>query len=381
MKKNRLLIIHPFLWTHYKATIYSELQQVFDKDPDAELLVLQVALNEKNRANLGNIDWDLHKYNLQLLFDDFVENTTVWQRFIKVCKWINKFKPTVINLPGYYDNALNLALIYCKIKGIKVILSIDSTENDTEQRSWKDSIKKWFVSQSSGFFCYGTKSTELMLKLGAKSNQILMKNNAVDNDSISKIHKKTLENRGKVKNELGLRKYNFTYVGRLIEVKNIERLFEAYKKVQNENWGLICLGDGNEKDNLVSFAKSNELSGVKFIDGQNWQKIPEFLALADVFILPSYSEPWGLVVNEAMACEMPVLVSNRCGSAIDLVENNMNGFTFDPYSVDDLIEKMNYFIDNPNQIVQFGLYSKNKIKNYSPQIVAKEMYDGFLKVL
>jgi glycosyltransferase involved in cell wall biosynthesis len=380
LPKHRLLIIHPFLWTHYKATIFSELQKLFDADPNSELLVLQIALNEKNRTKIGIIDWDLHKYNFQLLFNDYSENTTLWQRFKKTIIWIRKFKPTVINLPGYYDPAMNLVFFYCKLVGIKVILSIDSTEGDNIQKSWKEIIKKWIVRNSSGFFCYGTKSAELMLKLGAKSNQILLRNNAVDNNSIEKIHQKALKNREIEKQKLGLRKYNFIYVGRLIEIKNIDKLFEAYKIVQNKDWGLTCLGEGDKLNELKQFKEENQLDGIQFVQGQKWQDVPKFLALADVFVLPSYSEPWGLVVNEAMVCQMPVLVSNRCGCAVDLVHEGKNGFTFDPILIDEIASKMSIFVENPNFKNEFGKYSKELIKTYSPQNVSKEMFDGFLNI-
>ncbi|MCU0326404.1 MAG: hypothetical protein MUF45_14290 [Spirosomaceae bacterium] len=116
----RILIIHQFLWAHYKAKIYTELQKVVDKHPNAELLVLQTALNEFTRANIGNIDWSIHQYNVKLLFEDFYENTTILQRVKKCIYWIRQFKPDVVNVPGYYEPAMNLVLFYCRIKGIKV---------------------------------------------------------------------------------------------------------------------------------------------------------------------------------------------------------------------------------------------------------------------
>ncbi len=101
------------------------------------------------------------------------------------------------------------------------------------------------------------------------------------------------------------------------------------------------------------------------------------MALGDVFVLPSYSEPWGLVVNEAMAAGMPVIVSEKCGSAPDLVIDGENGFTFNPYEISEMTQKMEHFIQNPAVIPIFGEKSKEIIKKFSPEQVAKEMYQGF----
>ncbi|MBK6978805.1 MAG: glycosyltransferase family 4 protein [Cytophagaceae bacterium] len=191
---------------------------------------------------------------------------------------------------------------------------------------------------------------------------------------------KRQKNTVKKKKELGLRKFNFIFVGRLIKFKNIDNLLAAYNEINSHDWGLLILGNGSEEDKLKKYISDNQLEGVCFIDGKQWFEIPEFMALADVFILPSFSEPWGLVVNEAMACGMPVLVSERCGSAADLVIENENGYTFDPFDVKEMASKMNEFVVKPEIIGQFGLKSKQIIQNFSPEKVASNMMDGFKKV-
>ncbi|AFK05052.1 glycosyl transferase group 1 [Emticicia oligotrophica DSM 17448] len=377
----KMLIIHQFFWAHYKAKIYTELQKVVDKNPNDELLVLQTALNEFTRSKIGSIDYSIHQYNVQILFEDFYENTTVWQRVKKSLFWVNKFKPDVINLPGYYEPAMNIVLFYCKLKGIKIVISSDSTESDNPNVWWRESLKRFVVSQAQGFFCYGTKSAEYILKLGMKPEHILVENNSVDNVRIEKVHTEALQTRQEVKKSYQLKKYNFVYVGRLIEIKNLDNLLAAYKPLANSDWGLIILGDGSEEEKLKKYASDNQLEGVKFIAGQPWYDVPKILALADVFVLPSYSEPWGLVVNEAMACGLPVIVSNKCGSAFDVVIENQNGYTFNPHSVEELTNIFEKFVENPDKIKIFGEKSKEIIKRFSPENVAQEMYDGFKKVV
>jgi len=377
----KMLIIHQFFWAHYKAKIYTELQKVVDKHPEDELLVLQTALNEFTRAKIGSIDYSIHQYNLKVLFEDFYENTTLWQRIKASIYWVNKFKPNVINLPGYYEPAMNIVLFYCRLKGIIVVISADSTEGDNPNIVWREALKRFVVSKAQGFFCYGSKSAEYILKLGMKPEHILVENNSVDNNKISEIHTEALKTREIVKNSYQLRKYNFIYVGRLIDVKNLDNLLAAYKPFALSDWGLIVLGDGSQESKLKKYKNDNSLEGICFIEGQPWFDVPKILALADVFILPSYSEPWGLVVNEAMACGLPVIVSNKCGSAYDVVKEGINGYTFDPYNIDELTFVFKKFVDNPEKIIPFGQQSKEIIKRFSPENVAQEMYDGFKKVV
>lgn len=376
----RILIIHQYLWSHYKGKIYSELQQIVNSHSGDELLVLQTSLNEITRANLGPVDRSIHQYNYQVLVDDYYENIPNITRAQKMLYWVRKFKPDVVNISGYYEGGMNTVLFYCRLVGIKVIISVDSTEGDKPNVWWKESYKRFVVNRAHGFFCYGSKAAEYMLKFGIQPHQILLENNAVDNRKILSIFNEALSTRDTEKANYGLRPYNFIYAGRLMTIKNVANLVIAFSKLQNKDWGLIILGDGVEKENLEKYVADSQLVGVKFIEGQAWYNVPKFIALADVFVLPSYSEPWGLVVNEAMVCGMPVIVSNKCGSAHDLVKNGENGYTFNPYDTDELAGIMNQFVTDPTKIERFGSVSTEIIKKYSPEQVALEMYEGFKKV-
>ncbi len=377
--KPRILLVHQFFWAHFKAKIYSELQKVVDAHPGAAMLGLQTAANEKTRANLGALDWSLHQYNVELLFNDFYENTRYLARVWAVYKRIRSFKPNVINLPGWYEPAMVTIMFYCKLVGIKVIISSDSNEVDNPNKGWKEALKRYVVSKADGFYCYGSLSAAYVQKLGG--HNILVANNAVDNDFLASIHSQALLTRDQEKQKLGLRKYNFVYVGRFIPFKNLPAFTEAFCKIQNPDWGLIIIGDGEQKPDIEAVVEKYQEKGLCFLGGKSWKEIPKYLALADVFVLPSYSEPWGLVANEAMACHMPVIISEKCGSAPDLVQPGQNGFTCDPHSIADMQAKLQYFVDNPQQIAPMGAKSFEIIQRFSPQQVAREMYEGCEKVL
>ncbi|MBK6978804.1 MAG: hypothetical protein IPH28_18345 [Cytophagaceae bacterium] len=184
----KILIIHQWLWAHYKAKIYSELQTIVNENND-ELLVLQTSSNELTRAKLGKADESIHQYNYKLLYDEYYENISNFRRFKAMLYWVRMFKPDVVNISGYYEPAMNLVLLYCKIVGIKVIISVDSTESDNPNIGWKEKIKSLVVKLGDGLFCYGSKSAEYMFKLGVNPEKVLLKNNSVDNQKLESIFK------------------------------------------------------------------------------------------------------------------------------------------------------------------------------------------------
>jgi glycosyltransferase involved in cell wall biosynthesis len=103
----------------------------------------------------------------------------------------------------------------------------------------------------------------------------------------------------------------------------------------------VLLGDGPLRSALNSQLSTLNLHGHVLLPGfKQYPELPAYYGLASAFIHASTTEQWGLVVNEAMASGLPVLVSDRCGCAPDLVQEGVNGFTFDPYNVEQLAQLM-----------------------------------------
>ncbi|UBM59733.1 glycosyltransferase family 4 protein [Marinilongibacter aquaticus] len=378
----RILIVHQFLWAHYKAGIFKNLEQLVDESQGQdELHIIQTAIFEKARRDFGKADTSIHNYRYELLFDDVYENTGYWNRLKKVWARIRAFKPDVINLPGYYEPAMVTVQFMAKILlRKKIILSVDSTEGDNPNKWYGELLKRIIISLADGFFCYGKLSADYMLKLGAKEEQILMRRNSVNNDLVRKIHDDFKESTDYESEKRKLPKYNFIFVGRFLAIKNIRLLVETFLKLEKaEDWGLILVGDGPLREEIETFCQGNP--SINSFPPTNWDGVPKRMALADVLVLPSYSEPWGLVTNEAMVCGKPVIVSQKAGSAHDLVKNGKNGFTFDAYSGDDLLEKLQFFVDNPAAVQSFGKNAEETIQEFAPEKVAEDMYNGFKRII
>lgn len=378
----KVLIVHNQLWAHYKAIVFNELQLISNQEKDFELLVLQLARIEKSRLKFDDTSVFKHQYNYQLLHDGVLEDLSLKQRVLGILRTIQSYRPDIVNLTGYYDLASLIVLWYCKLKGIKTVLSNESTSGDHTRNFSKELFKSLFIIKLfDGFFNFGQQSKEYMLALGAKASQMLVNRNCVDNQLLEEIYKENCQQRVSKQSSLNLPKHNFIFVGRLIEFKNLFKLLDAFKIAQkNNSWGLIILGDGELKSTLKQYAQDLEVKNVFFFEGVNWQQVPQYLSLSDVLVLPSFSEPWGLVVNEAMACGLPVAVSNKCGCAAELVKESENGFTFNPENVNEIAETLVKFMDKKLDLVKMGEASKKIIQEYSPINVAKEMFQGYQKL-
>jgi len=140
--------------------------------------------------------------------------------------------------------------------------------------------------------------------------------------------------------------FTFLYVGRVVECKNLQILFDAFVKqfAENDNVRLTIVGDGNLLP--IYKQKYGNNTNICFAGKRHGAALIAQYHNADVFILPSSYEPWGLVVNEAMSSGLPVIVSDRVGAAFDLVEGHNTGFVFRHDNVNDLAEKMRMLQEN-----------------------------------
>jgi len=146
---------------------------------------------------------------------------------------------------------------------------------------------------------------------------------------------------------------------------------------------LVLLGDGPLKPDLCRLISGLGLQHFVLLPGfKQYDELPVYYGLASAFVHASTTEQWGLVMNEAMASGLPVLVSNRCGCAMDLVQEGKNGFTFDPYNVEQLaglMFKMSAF--QPSELSAFGSASREIISNWGPERFASGLQQAVQTVL
>jgi glycosyltransferase involved in cell wall biosynthesis len=156
--------------------------------------------------------------------------------------------------------------------------------------------------------------------------------------------------------------FQIVYVGRLEVVKNVENLIKAFANSNNTNAHLTIVGDGRERKNLQDLsAKLKMTSKITFTGFTAEPSI--YLSNADLFVLPSYSEGFGIAAAEAMFLKIPVLCSN-VGGIPEFVKDGYNGWLFNPQNVEELSTKLNtVFLMNSEKLLQIGMNGYKKVKD------------------
>ena len=351
----------------------------------------------------GNIDLEV------IFFSDFSVNNYHDTEFGKSVSWgkeilegykfqflrrlgfrINKistFSPVILNLrstilKGGYDvvmiqgwnhYGMLMAAWICKRHGIKVLMRCEATDHIQSSKGLKKWIKEIMIvhyfSKIDFFFAIGTKNREYYKKRGIKKDKIDFMPYCVDNIFFEKKSFQISESNNHIYTQLDKSIPVILFSGKLISRKRPDLLLQAYDKLNNGKPYLIFVGDGELRNSLEAIAKEKKLDKVFFIGFQQQSELINLYKLANIFVLPSDDETWGLVVNEAMVCECAVIASDRVGSAVDLVRNNENGFIFKSGCVDSLVLALNKCLDN-NSYHKMGKVSKKIIDNWGiPQNV------------
>jgi glycosyltransferase involved in cell wall biosynthesis len=287
---------------------------------------------------------------------------------------LKKVDPQVIICGGYNYPASWIALLWANRRGVRFVLWSESNRYDARRGSrCVEFLKNYFLRHCDGFVVPGKASFEYLTTLGSAEGSISTAPNAVDNDFFATQATSVRLHGAEFREKLKLPLRFILFVGRLVPEKGIFDLLEAYAKLENglrSDVGLVFAGDGVSRSELAEKAKHISPGTVCFPGFAQREDLAGLYALADVLVLPTHSDPWGLVVNEAMACGLPIIVSNVAGCSASLVENGWNGYIVAPKDVEKLREAISSVVRQPELRQQMSLRSLERIQNYSPEACA-----------
>jgi 1,2-diacylglycerol 3-alpha-glucosyltransferase len=227
----------------------------------------------------------------------------------------------------------------------------------------------------------GKSADEYLRWLGCPSASIFAAPNAVDNTFFAAQAEKVKRQPTTFRERLWLPPRFLLFVGRLVPAKGVFDLLQAYAKLGSDlrsEVGLVFAGDGVSREALSEQAKLIEPGMICFPGFAQREDLAGLYALAEALMLPTRSDPWGLVVNEAMACGLPVIVTNVAGCASDLVEDGWNGYVVPPANPDRLSAAISSLLRQPETTQQMRVRCSERIQAYSPQACANGLAEAAL---
>jgi len=292
--------------------------------------------------------------------------------------YLDETQPDVCCLNGWALAGSATMLGWALRNQVPCVLMSESNEHDSKRTWWREAAKRRFVTQCSAALVGGSWHRDYLVKLGMPPDYVFDGYDIVDNEHFREGAEEARRDLSHAPKALGRGRDYFLACARFEEKKNLCRLIEAYalyiQQCSSLPWELVIVGDGPARGQLRSLAESLGIrDNIKFMGLVGYQELPAIYGLAGAFVHASTTEQWGLVVNEAMAAGLPVLVSDRCGCVSELVRDGVNGFTFNPWKIDEIAQRMLLIHRDVGLLKRMGQESTESIRAWGPKRFARNL--------
>ena len=318
-------------WYPYHVARFEGLVESFGKDVVGIELVGGIGVHAGLKFREG-LPADLRIETL--MPDKSWSEANQWALSWKLWRRLSLLRPRIVLVPGYYTLPAIVASLWARLHGSESVLMAESTASDHTRTWWKEGLKSIAIRALFDWAVVGgRRHVEYLKSLRVPPERVTQFYDVVSNKLYSDGTKAI---RGMQPIQFGLGGLAgpfFLYVGRLAAEKNVATLLESWITYRQDGgaWPLVLVGGGQDEATLRRKAQDSQYADQVFFFGHlSSHSLLPLLAFAGCFVLPSVREPWGLVVNEAMASALPVLVSQSCGCVEDLVQSGRNGFVFNP---------------------------------------------------
>ena len=346
---------------------------VFNVLAEREGLDLHVIFLAETDASLRQ--WRIYKDEIHFSYEvlkswrwragkrNFLLNRGLWPA-------LNSSNPQVVSCGGYNYLASWAALRWTRRREARFILWSESNRQDARRGLMPiESLKRYFLRHCDAFVVPGKSAFAYLHDLGAPAENVFSAPNAVDNGYFTAAAHSARTHDAAHRERLGLPVRFILYAGRLVPEKGVFDLLEAYARLEPDlraKVGLVFAGDGPSRRQLVSQAQQIQPGSVCFPGFVQREDLAVLYSLAETLVLPTHSDPWGLVVNEAMVCGLPIIVTNVAGCAQDLVDDGWNGRVVPPRDPERLASAIGSLLQDPEIRSRMSANSRERIQRYSP---------------
>lgn len=295
----------------------------------------------------------------------------------EVLKYLRKDYDKIV-VGGYSTPTGMLSIIYLWLTRKPFFLNIDGGMIRFNERKINKLIKRFFISKATYWLSTGKESSEYLEYYGARNDGIYkypftsVKRNDIASEG-------DIKNKKKYKDELGITADQVVLsIGQIIHRKGFDVLLEAWKEMPTNVW-LYIIG-GQPDEGLKNIMEKNSLANIFFIDFKNKEELRKYYLAADIFVLPTREDIWGLVINEAMAAGLPVITTNKCVAGVELIVDGINGYIVEVENSQELAEKLKLLTGNKETRIQMGKNNIEKINEYTIENMAKRHIEIFEQI-
>lgn len=305
-------------------------------------------------------------------YSQAVRTNKLWA---KVAQLLDKIEPDLVVIPGWATPEGFAALAWARSHGRRVVILSESQVGDARRSVPREFIKRRIVQACNSALVGGRSHRDYLIRLGIPANKICLGYDAVDNAYFQQGADAARANALRWRSLLGLPERYILASGRFVAKKNLGTLIKAYAKysaTQNATHDLLILGDGPERPILEKLVDDLGIRSRVHMPGfRGYDLLPIFYGLASFFVHISTVEQWGLVVNEAMASGVAAVVSRGCGSADELVIDEVNGYKVDPFDVETLVKQIGAMAAEETMRRKMGLAARKAVSAWGPERFAE----------
>jgi 1,2-diacylglycerol 3-alpha-glucosyltransferase len=354
------------------------LFNAFARQPGIELHVIFLSETDPSLRQ-----WEIYKKEIKFSYHVLPS----WRRRIgkynllinrEMTSALKAAAPEVVVCGGYSYLASWQCLLWSRRHRVPFLLWSESNEQDLRRRTFLvEFLKKEFLRRCTSFIVPGHSARGYLRAHGVGNENIFTAPNAVDNDLFAAAAERTRTHAKELRNEFALPERYFLFVGRMVREKGVFDLLEAYAKLDGrlrEQIGLVFAGDGPARQAVEERARRISPGTIRFPGFVQRDDLAKYYGLAEALVLATHSDTWGLVVNEAMACGLAIIVTDVAGCAPDLIKAGWNGFVIAPKDISSLAAGMASLAAKPDLCKSMGLNSQQHIARFTAEVWAKSMH-------
>lgn len=338
----------------YRIPLWQKLAKEFD------ITVLYTSVNDSFKR-----EWEINfgsGYNYISFADVSKNEDSEYKINLKLYRHIINTKYDVLIIGAYGNINHVVCCLFQKILRRKNVMLWDGGFNNKKEPWLKNKIKSFFYKYLTDAICVsGINAKNVLMRYENNDQKYFNVHLTCDTEYFTKSYLALKKEKESVKEKYKLKQYEKIVfcAARLDKIKGIQDLLRAFKKVNNDKVCLLIAGTGPDKKELEDIISHEKIRNVFFTGFVDIFKLPELYTISDLFVLPSYYDPWALVINEAMACGLPVISTTMAGASYDLIREGENGFVVEPGDIEAIFDKMNLIILNDEIRVN---YSNNSLK-------------------